>query len=240
LQTLGRKAISWAALTRYYQQVRGLLDGEPVEIDGRVCQMIQLPGHGPARPIDVPLWVAASGPKGLDAAERLDAPGIFVTSVPSGERAASKEMALLRFGTVLRPGEDHTTPRVIEAAGPGYASMVVHATWLSALDAPDALDALDAIPGGREWRAGIEAERPAAEQHLIVHQGHLTHLTDRDRDVVAAAGPAILKVGWSGDADSIAERLDEAAAEGITEIVYIPTAADVPGELAAFAAACER
>jgi 5,10-methylenetetrahydromethanopterin reductase len=234
--TLGLKPISWAALTRYVRQVRALLDGEVVDIDGEPCQMMQLAGFGPPRPINVPLWVAASGPKGIGAARELNVPGVVMTSIPPKSDHESvdpwTERALLRFGTVLRAGEDHTSSRVIEAAGPGYAS-IVHAVW------QNASNAVDALPGGKDWRASIEAERPESQGHLVVHQGHLSQLTERDRGIVAAAGPGILEPGWTGDAASIAARFEEAGAAGVTEIVYVPAGPDIPGELTAFAAAAE-
>jgi 5,10-methylenetetrahydromethanopterin reductase len=142
------------------------------------------------------------------------------------------EHALLRFGTVLRPGEDHTHSRVIEAAGPGYAS-IVHATW------QQVGKAVDTLPGGEQWRTAIEAERPRDRRHLVVHQGHLTRLTERDRAVVTAAGPAMLRPGWTGDPAALATRLAEAGAAGITEVVYIPAGPDVSGELTAFAAVAQ-
>ncbi|MEV0348231.1 LLM class flavin-dependent oxidoreductase [Nonomuraea sp. NPDC050680] len=228
---LGKKPVTMAATVRYIRQVRALLDGEVVEIDGQPCQMMQLPGFGPPRPMNVPLWMAASGPKAFAAARDLDAPGVVMTSIPAEGDPGWAQRALLRFGTVLRAGEDHTSRRVIEAAGPGYAS-IVHAVWQNADD-----NAVDALPGGKEWRAAIEAERPEGQRHLIVHQGHLSQLTERDLGVVTAAGPAMLEPGWTGDAASIAVRFDQAGAAGVTEVVYVPAGPDIPGELEAFARA---
>jgi 5,10-methylenetetrahydromethanopterin reductase len=225
--TMGEQPVTWAGVARHVRQVRALLDGEVTEIDGRPCQLAHLPGHLPARPIDVPLWVAASGPKGFAAARDLGVPGVIMTTLPPGDGPVQEQRALLRFGTVVGPGEDHTGARVIDAAGPGYAS-VVHAIWQSAGTA------VDALPGGEHWRAALEAERPARERHLIAHQGHLSRLTGRDRDVATAAGPALLEPGWSGDAASIAARFDAA---DVTEVVYVPAGPDLAGELTAFAAA---
>jgi 5,10-methylenetetrahydromethanopterin reductase len=67
----------------------------------------------------------------------------------------------------------------------------------------------------------------------------MSTVTDRDLSVVVAAGKSILDCGWSGDPDSIAARMDEAAEQGITEVVYIPAGPDVPAELEAFAAAAQ-
>jgi 5,10-methylenetetrahydromethanopterin reductase len=228
--TLGRKPVTWAALARQVRNVRALLDGTVADVDGHPCQLAHLPGHGPERPIDVPLWVAASGPKGFATALELDVPGVVMTGVPPEGTHGPAERALLRFGTVVRPGEDHTSARVVEAAGPGYAA-VIHAIW------QNAAGEIDALPGGKEWRTSIEAERPEDHRHLVVHQGHLSRLTDRDRAVVAAAGPALLEPGWSGEVSTIAARFEEAGAAGVTEVVYVPAGPDIPGELTAFAEA---
>jgi 5,10-methylenetetrahydromethanopterin reductase len=59
----------------------------------------------------------------------------------------------------------------------------------------------------------------------------------RDRDIVAAAGPAILQSGWTGDADAVQSRAVDARAGGVTELVYGATGPDPVRELASFAAA---
>lgn len=227
--TLGRKPVRWAELTSYVRRVRGLLDGEIVEIDGRECQMMHLPGFAPERPLDVPFWIAASGPAGAAAAKDLGAAGLVVTST-AGAPAGWDEVALLRFGTVLDPGEDHRSPRVVEAAGPGYAS-TVHALW------EYAGESVDTVPGGARWRAALVAERPEGQRHLVAHQGHLSSLTERDRDLVIAGGTAVLEPGWTGDAASLKKRFDEA---DVTEVIYTPAGPDVQRELTAFAAAVSR
>ena len=228
--TLGLEPVRLAELADYARQVRALLAGDVVEVGGRPCQLTHLPGFAPPRPIDVPVWLAVSGPKGLRLATETGAPGVIVTSVPAGGLHGWDHAALLRFGTVLAPGEDHTTPRVRAAAGPGYAS-IAHLTW------ERAGTAVDRIPGGREWRAALAAERPERERHLVVHQGHLASLTERDQALVDAAGPGLLAPGWSGDAAAIGGRVEEAAAAGVTEVVYVPAGPDPDRELTAFARA---
>jgi 5,10-methylenetetrahydromethanopterin reductase len=53
--TLGKDALSLKTTGDYLRQLRGLLRGEVVEVDGEMVQMCQLPGYAPARPIDVPI-----------------------------------------------------------------------------------------------------------------------------------------------------------------------------------------
>src|SRR6476620_8694019 len=68
---MGKKALTWAYTRRYIEQVRALLRGEKVEVEGALVQMLQADGHGPARPIETPIIVAANGPQGLEGAHAL-------------------------------------------------------------------------------------------------------------------------------------------------------------------------
>ena len=70
-------------------------------------------------------------------------------------------------GTVLDPGEDFSTPRVKDAAGPWFV-LAYHGAWQMA-----GAGAVDGLPLGAEWRAAIEAERVEGERHLAVHEGHV-------------------------------------------------------------------
>ncbi|MCE2391102.1 MAG: LLM class flavin-dependent oxidoreductase [Proteobacteria bacterium] len=223
-KAMGRKSSRWASLELYLRQLRGLLRGEVVEVEGAACQMIHAPGYAPPRPIEVPLLVAPMGPKGMAAARAV---GDGVMLVGGGSREFDW-CALMCSGTVLDPGEDHTSPRVREAAGPWFKT-AYHAAWDSSPES------VDGMPGGAEWRRRIEAERPEGERHLAVHEGHVEWIPPRERFLLDAAGPELLSSGWTGDADSVQARLARAAEKGVTEIVYMASGPDIPRELAAFA-----
>jgi 5,10-methylenetetrahydromethanopterin reductase len=226
-RTMGRSPMRWADLARYFRQVRGLLAGDVVEIDGEPCQMLHLPGWGPGRPLGTPLWVAPSGPRGFATARDVGADGVVVTGTPASPLEGWPAVAAIVSGTVIQPGEDHSTRRVVEAAGPWFAASF-HALWELAPEL------LPTVPGGTVWRDQLEVARPLSERHLAVHEGHVTALTNRDRAAIAAAGDAIVRSGWTGDAASIQTRLDAAGASGITEIIYTPAGPDIEGELTAF------
>lgn len=93
------------------------------------------------------------------------------------------------------------------------------------------------MPGGEEWLARVDADRPEGQRHLAVHEGHFTNVTERDRPLLDVAGPALLDAGWTGSPERIRERLAEASAAGITEVLFTPAGADITGEIEAFAAA---
>jgi 5,10-methylenetetrahydromethanopterin reductase len=226
-RAMGRKAMKWSDLAEYFTQLRALLHGDAVEVDGARCRMIHSPGYAPRRPIDVPLLLAPMGPKGFGYAREL-ADGVIVATPPGTDEW--DPCALLCSGTVLEPGEGHTTSRVIETLAPSYAT-TVHARW------EFAPELVPEIPGGRAWLAELEASYDEADRPWAVHEGHMIAVSDRDRDIVAEAGPALLQTGWTGRADAVHSRAVEARAGGVTELVYGATGPDPVRELAAFAAA---
>ncbi|WP_353368774.1 LLM class flavin-dependent oxidoreductase [Mycobacterium sp.] len=66
--------------------------------------MLQLPGFGAKRPIDVPILIGAGGPKGLEVAAELG-DGVFSAALPQPDAADVTDWrALLSFGTVARRG----------------------------------------------------------------------------------------------------------------------------------------
>lgn len=220
---MGQKPMRWEDIKRYFVQLRGLLRGQVVEVDGAACQMIHSPGFAPKRPIEVPLIAAVSGPKGFAVAREV-ADGVFCDRPvePGFERCLQ-----FAFGTVLDPGEDHTSPRVKAAAGPFYAT-TFHGPY------EREPTSVDARPGGAEWRARLERERPVGERHLALHEGHLVDVSDRDRALIDAAGPALLGAGWTGHDDRIRQRLAEAQSKGATEVALALAGPDIPRELQAF------
>jgi 5,10-methylenetetrahydromethanopterin reductase len=79
------------------------------------------------------------------------------------------------------------------------------------------------MPGGEEWLGGIDAERPEGERHLAVHEGHVTHVMERDSEVLALAGDALTTTGWVGTADEIHQRAVDLAVAGADDLMYTPS-----------------
>jgi 5,10-methylenetetrahydromethanopterin reductase len=220
---MGQRPNSWASVAHYARQLRGLLAGETVEVDGALTRLLHGPGQAPARPIRVPFVFGVRGPKGQAVARELG-DGVFAVS-PVGGFAWS---VLLTHGTVLEPGEPFDSPRVLAAAGAG-AAVVLHRAW----EFPGPGLDLASLPGGPAWRAAIEAI-PERERHLHTHEGHLTYLNALDRPVVG--GDLVKKFTFTGEAKELRGRLDRLAAQGVTEVAYQPKGPDIPRELQAFAA----
>jgi 5,10-methylenetetrahydromethanopterin reductase len=219
---LGQRAMPWAETRTYIAQVRGLLEGEAMVVDGAVVKMIPPEGYLPQRPLSVPIIVAANGPKGFAVAKELgDGVMTIFASNPDFEWCS-----LLAFGTVLDAGEPADSERAYAAAGPAV-TVVYHGMY----ESDPAL--VDSLPGGPEWRAEIE-QIPEHLRHLALHEEHIVSVTDRDRPLLSGEG--MTNFTWTGEADVLRARLDATAAAGTTEILYAPMGPDVPRELETFMA----
>lgn len=85
---------------------------------------------------------------------------------------------------MLDEGEELTSPRAVDAAGPG-AVVLYHAMYVRGGAA-----AVDGLPGGQSWRQAIEAY-PEGERHLAIHAGHLVKANARDEPHVAGLIPFV-------------------------------------------------
>ncbi len=216
----GKKPLSWKTMRSWIGQLRGLLRGEQVEVDGHVTQMIHPARCAPPRPMEVPILVAANGPKGLEVARELG-DGIMCINAP---QPGFERCALLTYGTVMEEGESFDTARVFDAIAPGIA-VAYHGTWQAAGEA------VDNLPGGKEWREEIEA-LPEAVRHLAVHEGHMVELSELDRRHVS---PALGAMTFSGTRETLRARIAELESQGMTELLWTPCGPDVERELRAMA-----
>ncbi|MCV7400860.1 LLM class flavin-dependent oxidoreductase [Mycobacterium fragae] len=227
---LGKRPMPWRQVAEYVRCLKALLAGETGEWDGAKIRMLHLPGFGAKRPIELPILIGADGPKGLAVAADLG-DGVFSAVLPQPDAVKVTDWrALLCFGTVLDEGEQLTSPRVADAAGPG-AVVLYHAAYERGGAA-----AVDALPGGRGWREAVEAY-PEAERHLAIHAGHLVQANPRDEPHVAELIPAASRSAVTGTAEQISQSVTEFAGLGVTELVYQPAGSDIERELRAFAAA---
>ncbi|MDQ1402147.1 MAG: 5,10-methylenetetrahydromethanopterin reductase [Actinomycetota bacterium] len=221
-RVLGQKPLTWAYVDTFLTDLRTLLDGGQVVVDGKPVQMIHPEGYGPARPIDVPLIVAANGPMGRAVAERVgDGIMCIVSPQPGFERCS-----LLTYGTILDEGESLADERVMLAAGPAAA-----AAYHGLYEANP--DAVMGLPGGPIWRDGIESI-PAETRHLAIHEGHFVHPSDRDRAAFRHDPSLIGAFTWTGPPDDIRGRVKMAGDGGATEILFAPMGPDPERELRRF------
>ncbi len=225
--TLGQRAMRWADVAEYVRVLRALLRGEEASWEGAAIKMIHPDGFVAERPLtDVPILIGADGPKGYEVARELGDGVIGAAAPPAGD-GLPPWRALLAFGTVLDDGEKPTDERVIDAAGHGLA-VVFHAFYERA-----GAEGVDAVPGGGRWREAIETI-PEDRRHLAIHEEHLVAVSERDQPAVIEGAELLPMLTLTGGAGDLRGRVEELAAQGVTEVAYQPAGRDIPGELARF------
>jgi 5,10-methylenetetrahydromethanopterin reductase len=225
--TLGQRAMRWADVAEYIRVIRRLLAGQEASWDGALIKMMQPEGFAPDRPIaDVPILVAADGPKGWDVAKDLG-DGVFGAGLPPTGEGLPRTRAMLAFGTVLANGEELSSERVMDAAGHAVA-VILHATYERS-----GATGVDGLPGGARWRTDVE-QVARERRHLAIHEDHLVRVSERDRPAVLEAAVLLPAATMTGTAADLRDRVGGLADQGVTEIAYQPAGADIPGELERF------
>lgn len=226
-RAMGYGPVSWAFMDSYIRAYKSLLRGEVVEWEGVRMQMLHPDGHAPARPIEVPILIAALGPKGNKVARELG-DGLFATLQMPGFMTEHAWTAYLAWGTVLDEGESHDCDHARLAGGPGWA-LSLHGSYEFG-----GTDAVRALPGGDEWLR-VVGKTPGQQRHLAVHSGHCVELNPADEAAWRAGGSSTLRqVTLSGTRDEIRRTLDDYSARGVTEVVFQPCGPDTRGELERF------
>ncbi|WP_411088898.1 LLM class flavin-dependent oxidoreductase [Streptomyces sp. 061-3] len=227
-RAMGQQPVSWAYLSRYVATFRALLRGETAEWEGSPLRMLHTAASLPSTPGSIPVYIGAIGPKGMEIAASLG-DGLFVAGGGVPGRAKSFEKVLyLAVGSVLDDGEALSSERLRTAAGPGLAQ-VFHFSYELGGE-----EAVKALPGGPEWLAVVQ-DTPEAQRHLAVHNGHLLHLNDADTAAWNAGAHTLVEhVTLTGTAGDVLTKVQDLAANGVTEIVFQP-AGDIRRELEAFA-----
>jgi 5,10-methylenetetrahydromethanopterin reductase len=169
---MGQQPLTWAFMRRFIEQLRGLLAGEEVEIEGEICQMIHPPGYAPRRPIAVPLLVAANGPKGIQVA-RDHADGLIYGGPEDAVPSGLDRLEILMSGIPLEESEDPNSPRMIEAARVWF-TLQYHLAYDGFTST-----GVENLPHGEEWLEMIE-QFPAATRHLRVHDRHAVAVSEHD------------------------------------------------------------
>jgi len=221
---MGQKPLSWKTTGEYVTQLKALLAGDEVVVKGKAQALIHPPGFVAERPVDVPVLVAANGPKGLAVAHELG-DGVMVLGSLGVVPDQFDWVATFTYGTVLDDGEALDSDRVFDAAGPALTA-VLHGAYEGG-----AGSMVEGLPGGQEWLAELEA-MPEERRHLVLHAEHLYRVTERDRTLVT--GEMLQAFTWTGTPAEVKARADAFAEQGGTEIVYAAHGPDVPRELEAF------
>jgi 5,10-methylenetetrahydromethanopterin reductase len=224
-RAMGYRAIKWAFMDAYIRAYRGLLRGETVEWEGARMRMLHPDGHGAPRPVEVPISIAALGPKGAGVARELG-DGLYITLALPEFATEFDWVSYLFWGTIRDDGEHTHSERVREAGGPGWA-LAYHGAY-------EFQSPLEDLPGGPEWKAVVE-RTAEEERHFAVHEQHCVGLNEADQAAWEAGGHAMMdEVTVSGTREQVRERLAGLAEHGVTEIVFQPCGSDTRRELEVF------
>ncbi|HAE55331.1 MAG TPA: 5,10-methylene tetrahydromethanopterin reductase, partial [Acidimicrobiaceae bacterium] len=225
-RAMGQKPLKWAKFPEMIHQIQALLRGENIRYDGELISMLHWDGQAPQRPIEVPWILGVNGPRGLNTAAEMGC-GVF-TSRPRPDASYERldDVILLTSGAVMSGDETVDSPRVIETAGP-WVSVAYHA-FLEQND-----QRLSTLPNADEFRRLVE-QVPEDGRHLRVHEGHLTHLNDIDREVVV--GESMFLSPFTLYENEVVNQITELEAHGITEIAY-QLMGDIEREMRTFASA---
>ena len=218
---MGKPPLTLNYMRRYMEQVRALLCGEVVDIDGGLTQILASECQLPERPITVPFLLAAQGPKGRQLAKDI-ADGLICLGAP----AAGFETCLVSInGTVLDDGEDVTSPRVKAAVQPIMA-LAYHFKYTND---PEGIGSL---PNGKAWMASVR-EVPEPVRHLSVHRGHNLDVSNGHDHLVDVS--AAKELTFTGTRDELLERLDKLQAAGASGFIFGTSGVDVEREMRAYA-----
>ena len=218
---MGQKPLSWEAMRRHVTQVRALLRGEAVDIDGGMAQMLASPGLLPDRPIRTPLLIAAQGPKGRAVAKEIG-DGLVALGTPG---QGFDPCFVSVNGTVLDPGETATSPRVRRAVAP-----IIALAYHGAL-ARDP-ESIKRLPNGQAWYDSI-MKVPAEIRHLEANRGHNWDIASRHDELVDTSEAE--RMSFTGSPEALRARIARLEAAGATGIIFGTSGTDVERELHAFA-----
>jgi 5,10-methylenetetrahydromethanopterin reductase len=218
---MGQKPLSWEAMRRHLLQVRALLRGEAVDIDGGMAQLLASPGLLPDRPIRTPLLLAAQGPKGRAVAKEI-ADGLVALRDPG---QGFNPCFVSVNGTVLDPGETATTPRVRAAVAP-LIGTIYHGTL-----ARDP-EAVRRLPNGQAWLDSI-MKVPERTRHLEANRGHNWDISNGHDELIDTS--AAEQMTFTGTPEALRARLAKLEAGGATGVIFGTSGTDVERELHSFA-----
>jgi 5,10-methylenetetrahydromethanopterin reductase len=164
--SMGQRPLKWSFVSRFLEEVKGLLAGDDVLIEGAVTRMLHPPGFAPPRPIRTPFLVAANGPKGVEVAREFG-DGVIYRGEPASTPKGFSVFQSGVSGFVLEEGESPTSARILDAVQPSFG-LQYHLAYDGFHHGSKSVEQL---PYGDDWLRSLEAMPPEV-RHLHVHDGH--------------------------------------------------------------------
>lgn len=248
-QTFGLNAIPLSRVVNDMNEVRSLLAGEEIEYrSGKATSQVRMINKAQLennQEHPVPLYLAADGPRGLEAAgsqadgwlttlhfsqsmrgTMMNAPEVFEELFGSVKTAASdagKDTSDLftcwsTAISILRDGEPVLNPRTLDQAGP-MGMFAFHSYGCNPEIGehlpPFLKDRLDIY----EKKVLSKFTSPRERHYQEVHEGHLTHLIHGEADVLTED---ILRfMTLTGSAEEIAEQLKKLHDKGLKNVTLM-------------------
>src|ERR1044072_727868 len=103
-RAMGYRAIPWKFMEAYIRAYRGLLRGETIEWERARMRMLHPHRHAAPRPVDVPISIAALGPKGAAVARELG-DALYITLALPEFATELSWVSNLCWGTIRDEGE---------------------------------------------------------------------------------------------------------------------------------------
>jgi 5,10-methylenetetrahydromethanopterin reductase len=175
---MGQRPLAWSNVSRFLVEIKALLAGDPVEINGRVAQMRHPPGFAPNRPIKVPLIVAANGPKGIAIARELG-DGLLYRGDPLTVPSGFDSLWMPVGAIVLEEGESKSSSEVQDVARILFG-LRYHLAYEGFFSPAVSVHQL---PYGDDWLGSLEA-LSADVRHLAVHDKHAVGVNDHDQQFI--------------------------------------------------------
>ncbi len=239
MRVMGQNPMPPSAFRDYLRVVRGLLGGEEVEFQGKPIKFLDRELECINTEHQVPIYVAANGPKALAAAGAYGDGRIGAGNEPyglltknlgrirRGAEEAGREIgddfhtSVLTFACVLKPGEELTSDRVIEETGAQVISSMHFWYEIYRQRGNDGFILAEVRDVWEDYKAYVESEMPEARRHQILHTGHCAFLPPAERRFIT---PAMIKAsgGLVGEPDEIIARLRELENAGLREIALLP------------------
>jgi len=233
--TMGLPPVPLGQIRSYIKMVRSLLQGEEVMYrDGKHERVMRFlhPHHGYINLRDqIPVYLAADGPKALELVGELADGWVTVLSGPErfrekfesvkkGAQRAGRSVenlpnAVLTSGCILRDGESATSARVIERMGP-FAIVFLHALWEQSAVAAALPATLTKLWERYRDEYVAKMKTPADKRYLEVHEGHLIYLKPGEEKYVDDA--LVRSMTLTGRGDEIIARVKALETAGVKQV----------------------
>ena len=180
---------------------------------------------------EIPIHIAADGPKVLELAGEIGDGWLTVLSGPdrfrekfdlvkkgaakAGKNLATFPNAVLTSGCVLRDGESAGSARVIDRMGP-FAIVFLHALWEQSAVASGLPDSLANLWHRYRDDYVAKSKVPADRRYLEIHEGHLIYLKPGEEKFVDEN--LVRTMTLTGTAEEIIERIKGLEAAGVKQI----------------------